>query len=330
MAALSGRAGPWPEALAAAREGRLETARAIARAVEERPPFPAAPDFLIGRCLAEAGLELPEAVQRLRSALAAGTQNVLGPAILALACLRAGDETEAAALLRRSGLPHDLDLLGQLALTLETLCRPWPASLPVDWPSYPEAPGRASAEPPNGTGAPLPEAPAARPRPRWRRASLLRRMQSDLEAGRLGRVAESAATEAAAGFYDSDVELLAGLACEEAGDGRRARRHLARSLALDPRQFDARTFLGRVYWRDDWFDLAEDLWRSLPVEGPDDFGRHYHLALAHEAAGRRAEALEAMGVALKEFYVETREFYIERVFARWLRRLPAADGEPDR
>src|SRR5690606_24677617 len=88
-----------------------------------------------------------------------------------------------------------------------------------------------------------------------------------------------------AGLVSSDLHLLGGLAAEEGGDGERARAHLALALDLDPGQLIAQTFLGRVYWRNGWNELAEAIWRNLPVEGPDDFGRHYHLALLHASNG---------------------------------------------
>ena len=82
--------------------------------------------------------------------------------------------------------------------------------------------------------------------------------------------------------------------------------------------------LARVYWRQGWFPLAEQLLESVPVEGPDDFGKHYHLALVANSLGRRVEARRYMGEALDGFFVETHEFFIQRALDRWLSRFSGA------
>ncbi|MBI3736982.1 hypothetical protein HY256_10770 [Candidatus Sumerlaeota bacterium] len=187
-------------------------------------------------------------------------------------------------------------------------------------------------EPPSSPSSHTSHPPATPRKPKLTRAQrrllqkLIPRMETDFLEHRCAEAVAGANELIGAGAEDPEMHLIAGLACEEGGDGPRARMHLVRLIEFEPAQMMARTFLARVYWRNGWNDLAEDLWRSLPIEGPDDYGRHYHLALAHEAAGRRADALRTMLAGLNDFYMETREFYIERAWWRWNRRVGEGGG----
>lgn len=337
----------------------LETARP-----GRREPYPGAWSQLRARVLLEADADPREARERALEAAERAPDNLQIPALIALAEARGGLRDGGRAYMRRIGLPHESGLLALFAFAIELRLRPWPAAplATIDWPVFSsrdadsveppdstegaDSEGDPSATPGNGaapasrsegrreaSSADLPEVRPDRPAPKGFRArgrgrKAVARMQEDYFAGRVVEVARSGASLLAEGWDDSSIHLIAGLACEELGDGPRARAHLARSLALDPAQLLARTFLGRVHWRDGRLELAEELWRSLPVEGPDDYGRHYHLALAHESAGRRDAALEAMGIALRDFGVETREFYLARALRRYLAETDSPAAAP--
>lgn len=313
----------WDRALRAARLGDSDVALEICEALaREEPPFPGAHEYLRARCLAEAGVELDTAIELARQVLEIDQGNVLAPHVLALALMRAERLQEAAEAIERHGLPHDEALLMQTTLTMEMQCRPWPKALPEDWPPWPPQLGpEPGSEPPAYGESPtlVTAAPAMNRAQRRQVRSIVGELDNLLGEHKPARLLREVAGALGAGLDSAEIELMAGIAAEEGGDPERARAHLSLSLAMEPNQLLGRTFLGRVYWRAGWNDLAEDLWRSLPVEGPDDFGRHYHLALAHEAAGRRAEALEAISIALRDFFIDAREFYIERALARWQR-----------
>lgn len=315
----------WGQVLDAARRGEGELALDLCAAVERAPePFPAAHAFLRGRCLAELDQDLEEADRLLAHAREADPENILTPHVQALAWLRLDRQHEAAEVFMEHGLPHDDDLLGQIMLTLELQGRAWPDRLAADWPPWPALLGRDPSKP----VPPMDEAVQPDPPPptlsraeRRQLAELMKRLEVEfMERSPIELIREVTAAMGA-GLSSSDLHLLGGLASEEGGDGDRARAHLALSLDLEPDQLVAQTFLGRVYWRNGWNDLAEAVWRNLPVEGPDDFGRHYHLALLHASNGDREAATVAMDVALHGFYVDTREIYIERSYLRWLRQL---------
>ncbi len=323
----------WQSALAASRNGNIAVAREICAELSLRPPpFAGGHELLLGRCLAEAGADAPEAVDLLLRARELAPENLSIPHALALALLRAGRSSEAAVILKNQGLPHDSSLLAQIALMIESEIRPWPERLPNNWPDWP-AQWRETALPeptpaqdtaPTSIPVPILPIPPIPPIPKLTRGQKrelgkrLIQIESDFMEYRT-REAMIAVNEAMdAGLEDPSLHFVAGLAAEQGGDGPRARRHLARLLDAEPNAMLGRAFLARVYWRNGWNDLAEDLWRSIPIEGPDDYGRHYGLALAHEAAGRHADALAAMQLGLRDFFMETREFHLERAFQRWL------------
>jgi tetratricopeptide (TPR) repeat protein len=321
----------WGSVLEFARRGDRVRAFEGCEAFErEAEPFPGAALFLRGRCLTELGEDLAEAIRLLEAAIEIDPRNVLTPTVLALAWLRSGDTRRAADYFREHGLPHDDDLLGQIMLTIELAGRPWPDALPEGWPPWPAllGPDPTRFSPPmdeDATTEPPPPSKLGRAE-RRELTALMNRLEVDFMERSPLQLAREVSAAMGAGLNSSDLHLLGGLACEEGGDGLRARAHLSLSLDLEPAQTISRTLLGRVYWRNGWNDLAEAVWRNLPVEGPDDFGRHYHLALLHEGNGDRGAAAEAMRVALHDFYVDTREIFIERVFRRWLRR--EGGGEP--
>lgn len=345
----------WPKALEAARRGDL------APALEAHRLSPAGPmtDYFEGRALAEAGVELEEAEALLRQAQAAEPANPLTPHVLALALARAGSpaqKAEAAAIWRHRGLPHDLDLLGQVAFTLEEQNRPWPATSPaavLPWPEslpLPEPPPPADsaseadpAEADPGSISDQAEGDQSQPAPgdklsrpaatkslgyfqRRKLSRALGQMEKNLMSHHALEVLQEAHGLLAQGIDLPDLHLLAGLAAEEAGDARRARAHLACATQLDQAALLARTTLARVYWRCGWVELAIALWRSLPVEGPYDYGRHYHLALGHYAAGDRPAALAAMRIALDQFYTDTLHFYIKRALWLWQAHQDSAEA----
>ncbi len=346
----------WRGVLEKARLGDLESARAV----HEGSTDGGLGDYFYGRALAEAGLELDEAAACLRRAAEDDPRNPLIGQSLALALARMeGPEAAAEAdrLWCRHGLPYEPDLLGQAALTLEALCRPWPPqneAAEVPWPAcLPRPEETPSASPPpagaedGGTGdaesspessrtAPLEPPASVHPNPPqgdkmstpagtkspgfFRRRELTRAvglMEDWLIANQPLKVLQHATVVLSPGVENAEVHLVAGLAAEEVGDPPRARAHLVRCEQLDPTLLMARCWLGRVYWRSGWFELARALWRSLPVEGPFDNGRHYHLALAHDALGDRAAALESMRVAMRDFYYDTYHFFIQRALKHW-------------
>lgn len=254
------------------------------------------------------------------------------PHALALALLRIGRDSDAAALFQANALPHDHSLLSLIALALEARLRPLPTALPEGWPPWAPQLGPDPAIPlppmdptPTNVRTTTLKLSAGQKR---QLAAFLVRMEGYYKNFELVVLMKEVGVALGYGLESPDLHLIGGLAAEEAGDAIRARVHLSTALALEPGQLIARTFLGRVYWRLGWNGLAIDLWRSLPVEGPDDYGRHYHLALGYDAEGRRADALFALQIALKDFYIETREFFIDRVYSRWLQSVKGDAAVP--
>lgn len=330
----------WSQILEVARNGDAAAARKMCSKVfSGGEPFAGASDYLLGRCLAEAGEDLEEAVVLLERAVKLDAKNQMTPWALALALMRSGRSAEAAAILEKRGLPHDNSLLAQLALQMEAEQRTPPETLPEGWPPWhPQLGPDPTIHLPPLDEVEEPPRPAPEEMSRAQRKELtetLARLESDYFHHKIEPLALIREVHAAlsAGLADAELHWLGGVACEQGGDSIRARMHLSIALEMDPDQYYARTFLGRVYWRTDWFELAEHLWRSIPVHGPDDYGRHYHLALLHAAEGRRQDAFYAMNVALEEFFMEVREFFIEQAFQRWMRvalperSLPNEDGD---
>lgn len=320
----------WVGALEAARQGDLEPDR-LARVADPDGPLS---DYFHGRCLAESGERLGEAVDCLRRALDADSNNQLTPQVLSLALVRSGQSEpmfEAAQKWQLLGLPHDMDLLGATAITMEMQMRPLPDRPnpdPLPWPEGLQRPKPDPTPPEAVVGEPDPSTLPPIEKPGFLDRRKLNRVLGEMEQWFLTHRPENILRRAAQlldeGLENDDMHLLAGAAAEEFGDTDRARAHLARCIRLEPKLLIARTFLGRVYWRLGWFDLALALWRSLPVEGPFDHCRHYHLALGYAAVGESAKSLEAMRCALSDFYTETRFYYIKPIHERWQARY----GEP--
>lgn len=333
----------WPGILEAARQGDL------AQALEGRQldPAGALADYFYGRCLAEAEVQIDEAITCLQRAASAEPGNPAIIQTLALALARSGLPGSCAAaadIWTKEGLPLDLDLLAQVSLTLESQLRPWPEAAPPDlpWPAGLPVPGAdplASPQevcPATVESTELPQAvlddiecdilaryPATKPPgffTRWRLGRAIGRLEDALMKDQPVKVLEMSADLLARKLELPELHLVAGLAAEEAGLPDRARAHLSRAECLEPGMFLARTWLGRIYWRNGWYALAEALWRSIPVEGPYDYGRHYHLALAQDAKGDRPAALAAMRLSLDRFYFDTRHFYIKRALGLWQAR----------
>lgn len=307
----------WGKALEAARLGDVQPALAA----RELDPAGTLPDYFYGRCLATAGVQLDEAVSALRSAFAAAPRNPIIPFALALALIKQGDPAalaKASGLFERHGLPHDLDLLGQTVLTMELALRPVSEDTPPPpaWPAGLEQPQQQDAI----SSIPLDDQ-ASPEKSQQGLAEAMNEIETKLmscdQAGALAQAHEWLARGAETG----DLHLAAGMAAEELGWLDLARAHLARSFALEPGLQYSRTFLAHAHWRAGHFELALALWRSLGVEGPYDYGRHYHLALGHAALGDRAAANAAMDLALGAFYYDTRHVFIERLFQRWTKQL---------
>ncbi len=318
----------WHRALEAARRGELGPAR-LARAHD---PAGHLPDLFWARCLTEAGLDLDEAVAILRPLGPALAPNPLVPQLLALALARSGrpaDAREAGDIWRKAGLPHNLELLAQVTLTLEGQIRPWPDPRPphLPWPAIlgDRAVFVPLQEPPDSdilTHPLVTKKPGLLARRRLQRAM---DAMEDLLIGDHPREAyEQALEPLAQGLENAELHIVAAIAADELGDPPLARAHLVRALELEPTLLVARTHLARVWWREGWTESAMVLWRSLPVEGPYDHGRHYHLALGHDALGDRAAALHAMQVALTDFFFDMRHYYISHALRRWLARFAPA------
>jgi hypothetical protein len=327
----------WHPALEAARFGDLQPARELhANRAGAQPLL----DYFFARALTEAPADAPDqyprAVALLEEALRAAPKNPLIHQTLALAlarCAEPAGRARAIEFWRREGLPHDLDLLAQTALTLEEQLRPLPETPPdgaIPWPEslpHPAPMDRDILSPPAEPTAdespedPAPDLPAPEPLEPAGPSRRINRAIGQLESMLLKYQNLEAMTLAASlldeGLLAGELHLAGGMAAEEAGAPERARAHLARALRMQPQMLMARTLLGRVYWRLGWVDLALDLWRSLPVEGPYDNGRHYHLALGHAALGDRPAALALMRLALADFFYDTRHFSIKRAFDRW-------------
>jgi predicted Zn-dependent protease len=337
----------WPDALEAARKGDLELARAgQAQEAAAQAAESMLADGIFGRCLAEAGEALDGAVTLISRSLQHDPANPLLPHALALALARrgeAGDASRALDLWQRYGLPHDLDLLGQTALTFEAQLKPiersedypeptWPTGLKLIQTPKPESElmGQGETfEPPSSDNLAL--AGATKPilapggflaGKRHRRE--LSRLEALVTAHDVWPALQGVGEILNAGRESPELHLLGGVAAEEAGCWERARAHLERLMELEPGQLHGRVMLGRIYWRLGWAELAIALWRSLPVEGPYDSARHYHLALGHAAAGDRSAANAAMRKALSDFFYDTRHGFLQRAWELW-QRLPAVE-----
>ena len=332
----------WPEALSAARCGDLEPAEKS----HALNPEGALGHYFYGRCLAEAEERMDEALEHLRAAIKADPGNRIFEQTLALALVRTRRpeaRIEAGRIWKKHGLPYDRDLLTAFALTIESDLRPfgecpdWLADL--TWPSCltrvdsgDKRPTELILEEERPESVKLSLKPASKPTGLFERLGFwwrIRRLEKLLIAHQTEPVLRQATAILETGRQTAELHLLAGIAAEECGALDRARAHLARCVHLEPDLLIARAYMGRVYWRLGWNDLAESLWRSLPVEGPYDNGRHYYLALAHEAWGNRCEALNAMAVALGDFFYDTLHFYVQRSFWLWQRRfVPDKPGLP--
>jgi hypothetical protein len=339
----------WPQALIQARQGNLTLARA-GQLQDHGNPIAAG---LFARCLTEANAELETAVALLKEVSAQDPGNPLFPQIMALALARRngpGDCQDALSLWREYLLPHDLDLLGQTALTLEAQWRPLSpsADFSLSWPENLEFPDYARAL--NNSNSPsesilserkiiseaagsdvftpgeaqrdkLAPPAATKPSKSLRRkremASISKQLDQWLTQHKPFLVLQKIEDLLAKNRESADLHLLAGMAAEEAGLWDRARAHLVRCLRLEPLQLHARVMLGRIFLRLNWTDLALALWRSLPVEGPYDHARHYHLALAHGSRCDQASAQTAMNYALRNFFYDTRHGFIQRAWELW-------------
>lgn len=334
----------WHEALEAARHGSLDAAEK-ARTVDAQGPLAR---YFYGRCLAEAGERLDEALDHLRAALKADPCNRIFEQALAMALLRTRQpdtRAEAGRIWKRLGLPHDRDLLAAVALTIEDDLRPvgealvdfadlaWPSCLPRDAEAEEALAEAAGVSDANGEGrdrVKMSPKPASKPTGllgRWLFSRAVGRLEKALIDHKCEPVLREATAILETGRQTAELHLLAGIAAEECGELDRARAHLARCVLLEPELLIARAYQGRVYWRLGWNDLAESVWRSLPVEGPYDNGRHYFLALAHEARGDRGDALKAMDVALGEFFYDSLHFYVERSLWLWQWRFASGQAE---
>jgi hypothetical protein len=189
------------------------------------------------------------------------------------------------------------------------------------------APAAAQADPPlsataspEATAAPPPPPPSLPALPRRRSIATreMRRMEKLLAKRRPLAAIELANALLGRGRGGAELHLLAGIAAEEADAPLLARAHLARAARLDPSSPFALAHLARVYWRLNRLDLALAVARGLPVEGPNDYGRHYLLALTHEALGDRPAALTAMAIVLREFFYDARHAYVSRALDRWV------------
>lgn len=280
------------------------------------------PAFIEARQLVADRRDLPHALELLEYVQTADPRNPVAPHVLALALILTGEPAaaqRATALWRKHGLPHDRDLLGEAAMAMELAMRPVPDAVQLLPAPAAEMPS-GEAAPEAGAQESLPAAPTER-RPGWSAQREARRGAAELEQLLMQQdyVALQALADSllARGLEIPDIHLAAGMAAGESGNLSRARQHLLRCAELEPAQLMARTLLGRVYWREGRYDLALALWRSLPVEGPYDHGRHYHLALGYAALGDQASARAAMELALSDFFYDTRHIFIRRAWDLW-------------
>lgn len=325
----------WSQALCRAREGNFDLINQLFESGGHTMPG----IYFMGRALAETGRELERAIAYLDEARQLEPVNPMVPHAHALALARTGEPGQARSAIRfweKKNLPHDLELLGQAAITFELQAR-----VPVDPPASPDArPGKldyahnqsanpATGSAPNSEQVDLPGdkmthscEKTLRSRltgfyRQWRIHRVLRRFEKamisqDPDAG-LRSVYEAMGH----GHDTGSLHMAAGMASEILGDLDRARDHLVRSAVHDSASPHFRAMLGKVYWRFGWNELAELLWRSLTVEGPYDFGRHYHLALLHAGRGHDEAASRAIRTALQDFFYDTRYYYIEQAWLRW-------------
>lgn len=309
----------WHEAIEAARRGDPDAADRMRR----DDPTGVMADYFFARCRAEAGLELEDAIDRLRVVTGAEPRNRIFRQTLALALLRRGrpdDLHQVLQIWKMLGLPHATDLLGSVALALEAHLRPRCAEPAAEFP-WPQT----LADPSDLVHESASEEPVATPCSRRLRRTV-RMMEQWIQEHKNEKVLNHALLMLGQRLQNAEMHLAAGIAAEELDLIARARAHLVQALRMDPSMVLGQLFLGRVYWRLGWLDMAEALWRNLPVEGPYDNGRHYHLALAHDAAGDRPAAVRAMDVALTGFFYDTRHFFIQRARQRLARVLEPASS----
>jgi Flp pilus assembly protein TadD len=337
---ISNSKADWLEALGHARQGDFALMDRLFDSVDRASTGL----FFLGRALAETGQDIDRAIGLLNEALEKDTVNPMIPHALALALARSGTQDHRRAAVQiweKKNLPHDLELLGQAAITFELQIR-----VPIELPELPELPqsmqGSLEAQPvaqsaePDSPDSPPPhdQIDSAGDRmthpggkaSQGKLTGFSRRRQINRVLRRFEEEMIRQDPEAALKLiYDvldhehdtGDLHFAAGMASELLGDLARARDHLVLSAGHEPDSPHFRTMLGKVYWRSGWDEPAELLWRSLPIEGPYDFGRHYHLALLHAGRGELRDTGTAITTALQDFYYDTRHFYIEQAWLRW-------------
>ena len=124
----------WSQALCRAREGNFDLINQMFESGGHAMPG----IYFMGRALAETGRELERAIAYLDEARQLEPVNPMVSHAHALALARTGKPGQVRSAIRfweKKNLPHDLELLGQAAITFELQAR-----VPVDPPTSPDSP----------------------------------------------------------------------------------------------------------------------------------------------------------------------------------------------
>src|SRR5438552_17705005 len=78
-----------------------------------------------------------------------------------------------------------------------------------------------------------------------------------------------------------------------------AERELEEAYLLRPRDQKVLNLLGLVYFKQDKYDKAEEVYRKLAADSPEAPAHFYHLGLLYFTLGRSAEAAPAFLKALE-------------------------------
>lgn len=267
----------------------------------------------LGVTLLAAG-RFAEARDTLAARAAADPRNATVAHLLATALLEAGGPAEALArwetagrLAYRSACPLDTNPL-YLALGVAALERYVAAAPPTE--TGPVAAGRA---PGRGPG------------------KRLARIAAEAEAGRLAQALAWVETELTGNPQTADDlhQLRAWLFLEE-GRPAEARAEVARLAAANPDAPMLLSLLALCLARTGQAAWALRLLQYVPIEGPDDYFRHYHAGLAHAMLGDRVRALVQFRRAFQDFFYDTYHSLMPTLWRRARARMAAGGDAAER
>jgi len=293
-------------ALAQARRGDCDAARATVAAMIERFPDDPVVQLSAGRCLLECG-DAAGAEPLLLATAQAQPENFLAQQYLALCLLMRGDFKSAGERLDQVGLAASTDFLALLSHEVERLLATAPRDGVKDNPQ-PAAPSlaavsalekRAGAETRSGLIGKVARRRAARKLVRLGERAFDRR---DFD-GAL------AAFEAARRIGSRDPLVLLGLGLANLRLDRPtpAAQFLAAAYAQSPADGFVVSSYADALHRAGLFAESLAVFERIEPAGPEDFHANYGRGACLAALGRRTEALEAFRTAFERYRLDTVE-----------------------